>query len=174
MGAMLKWSVNSTRVSTALSVTMTTLGMGTEIIADTDKSQEVEYTVLENWEDPTEISQDPDVLRSSNKSLSPESSPERSLSSPETSLSSPETSLSSPETSSSPGISLSQKTVTFKENSKLCEIKVFQAVKCDFCTYEFRSKEELATHVETAHRKREGARCIICLKTVNLLEHFVI
>merc|ERR1711936_727238 len=139
---------------------MTTLGMGTEIIADTDKSQEVEYTVLENWEDPTEISQDPDVLRSSNKSLSPESSPERSL--------------SSSETSSSPGISLSQKTVTFKENSKLCEIKVFQAVKCDFCTYEFRSKEELATHVETAHRKREGARCIICLKTVNPLEHFVI
>merc|ERR1711936_1389375 len=165
-----------TRVSTALSVTMTTLGMGTEIIADTDKSQEVEYTVLENWEDPTEISQDPDVLRSSNKSLSPESSlssPETSLSSPETSLS-PEPSLSSSETSSSPGISLSQKTVTFKENSKLCEIKVFQAVKCDFCTYEFRSKEELATHVETAHRKREGARCIICLKTVNPLEHFVI
>merc|ERR1711936_922523 len=152
-----------TRVSTALSVTMTTLGMGTEIIADTDKSQEVEYTVLENWEDPTEISQDPDVLRSSDTSLS----------SPETSLS-PEPSLSSSETSSSPGISLSQKTVTFKENSKLCEIKVFQAVKCDFCTYEFRSKEELATHVETAHRKREGARCIICLKTVNLLEHFVI
>ena len=237
---MLKWCVTSTRVSTALSVTMTTLGMGTEIITDKDNSQVVEYAVTENWEGPTEnknitdmnieltveemvlenpevstkqdiisdmeeiseflkkdeilkaeTSHIPEIPLSFDASFSPESSPETSslslespespssspetfLSSPETSLSSPETSLSSPESPSSPGKSLSQKTVTFKENSKLCEIKVFQVAKCDYCAFEFRSKDELTKHVEMAHRKRNGARCIICLKTVNPLEHFVI
>ena len=237
---MLKWCVTSTRVSTALSVTMTTLGMGTEIITDKDNTQVVEYAVTENWEGPTEnknitdmnieltveemvlenpevstkqdiisdmeeiseflkkdeilkaeTSHIPEIPLSFDASFSPESSPETSslslespespssspetfLSSPETSLSSPETSLSSPESPSSPGKSLSQKTVTFKENSKLCEIKVFQVAKCDYCAFEFRSKDELTKHVEMAHRKRNGARCIICLKTVNPLEHFVI
>ena len=237
---MLKWCVTSTRVSTALSVTMTTLGMGTEIITDKDNTQVVEYAVTENWEGPTEnknirdmnieltveemvlenpevstkqdiisdmeemseflkkdeilkteTSHIPEIPLSFDTSFSPESSPETSslslespespssspetfLSSPETSLSSPETSLSSPESTSSPGKSLSQKTVTFKENSKLCEIKVFQVAKCDYCAFEFRSKDELTKHVEMAHRKRNGARCIICLKTVNPLEHFVI
>ena len=237
---MLKWCVTSTRVSTALSVTMTTLGVGTEIITDKDNTQVVEYAVTENWEGPTEnknitdmnieltveemvlenpevstkqdiisdmeemseflkkdeilkaeTSHIPEIPLSFDASVSPESSPETSslslespespssspetfLSSPEASLSSPETSLSSPESPSSPGKSLSQKTVTFKENSKLCEIKVFQVAKCDYCAFEFRSKDELTKHVEMAHRKRNGARCIICLKTVNPLEHFVI
>ena len=73
----------------------------------------------------------------------------------------------------SPRTLSSRKNVTFKDKSELCEVKVFKTVKCEECVFEFQSVEDLTEHVERLHR-REWARCIICVKTVKPMEHFVI
>merc|ERR1719322_1313267 len=152
---MLKWCVASTRVATAFLSIMAIVGVGDESLADekngedeidTEKGQatflsetyeeDAKQDIINEWD--SEIDEEETTLEN------PIAPPEH-----ESLSNTSKTSTSSP-TGQSP------KTVTFKQNFELCEIKIFLAVKCDKCTFEFQSQEELDEHLEKAHKKRNG------------------